>query len=120
MGLATRIRRRAKIIGLGKSYLDNNAYATKIFNQRDEAQSYTGGIAKSGDGGVRWQLENSPDEVSARLLRQFEERGSKRKASARRSARRCESVGFGRRPVTAPDTSYSAELPLRMPDSKGR
>jgi hypothetical protein len=55
--------------------LDTNAYDTGIFNQRDEAQSYAGGIAKSGDGAARWrQQENSPDEVDARLLRQFKER----------------------------------------------
>ena len=39
---------------------------TKIFNQRDEAQSYTGSIAKSSDA-------DSPDEGNA-LLRKFEER----------------------------------------------
>ena len=50
-----------------KHALDNNAYETKIFNQRDEARRYAGGIAKSGQ-------ENSPDEGDARLLRQFKER----------------------------------------------
>ena len=46
---------------------------TKIFNQRDEAQSYTGSIAKSNDEAMRWHVENSPDEGNA-LLRKFEER----------------------------------------------
>ena len=54
--------------------LDNNAYETKIFNQPDEAQSYTGSITKSGDEAKRWQVENSSDEGYASLLRRFEER----------------------------------------------
>ena len=53
---------------------EKNAYGTKIFNQRDETQSCTGSITKSGDEGMRWQVENSPDEGSAWLVRQFEER----------------------------------------------
>ena len=57
-----------------KHALDKNAYETKIFNQRDEAQSYTGSIAKSGDQAMRWQVENSPDEGDVTLLRQFKER----------------------------------------------
>ena len=57
-----------------KNALDKNAYETKIFNQRDEAQSYTGSIAKSGDQAMRWQVENSPDEGDVTLLRQFKER----------------------------------------------
>ena len=57
-----------------KHALDNNAYETKIFNQRDEAQSYTGSIAKSGDQAMRWQVENSADEGDVTLLRQFKER----------------------------------------------
>ena len=44
--------------------LDKNAYETKIFNQRDEAQSYTGSIAKSGDQAMRWQVENSADAIA--------------------------------------------------------
>ena len=52
--------------------VDKNAYETKIFNQRDEAQRYAGSIAKSGDEAMR--RENSADEVDARLLRQFKER----------------------------------------------
>jgi hypothetical protein len=57
-----------------KHALDKNAYETKIFNQRDEAQSYTGSIAKSGDEAMRWYVENSPDEGDATLLAQFKER----------------------------------------------
>ena len=53
---------------------EKNAYGAKIFNQRDETQSCTGSITKSGDEGMRWQVENSPDEGSAWLVRQFEER----------------------------------------------
>ena len=53
--------------------LDKNAYETKIFNQRDEAQSYTGRSQKA-DEAMRWHVENSPDEGDATLLGQFKER----------------------------------------------
>jgi hypothetical protein len=54
--------------------LDSNACEAKIFNQRDETQSCTGNIAKSGNEGMRWQVENSPDESDTTLLGQFKER----------------------------------------------
>ena len=57
-----------------KHALDNHAYETQIFHQRDEQQSNPGGIAKSGDGAARWQVESAPDEGDAGLLRQFKER----------------------------------------------
>jgi hypothetical protein len=46
----------------------------KHVDEREEAQSYTGSITKSGDEAMRWQVENSPDEGYASLLMQFEER----------------------------------------------
>ena len=59
-GIGCWIHRRAKITELGKDQhdLDRNAYEAKIFNQREETQSCTGNIAKSGDEGMRWHVEN--------------------------------------------------------------
>ena len=54
--------------------LEKNTYKAKIFNQPDETQSCTGNIAKRGDEGMRWQVENSPDKGDTTLLRQFKER----------------------------------------------
>jgi hypothetical protein len=66
----------------------------KPVDERDEAQSYTGSITNSGDEAMRWQVENSPDEGYARLLRQFEKRWAQfEEASA---------VGAGQRPSPHP------------------
>ena len=55
-----------------KHDLNKNAYEAKIFNQRDEAQSYTGELQKA-DETMRWHVENSPDEDDANLLEHFKE-----------------------------------------------
>ena len=74
-GIGCWIRRREKITGLGKtSLLLSTTMLMRPRYQPDEAQSYTGSITKSGDEAKRWQVENSPDEGYASLLRRFEER----------------------------------------------